>query len=455
MRLLPRSVTLRVITFSTVWAIAALIVIATVISALYSQASSRNFNRLLDAHLFNLIGAVTVDEQGNLIGAPDFGDLRYTEPGSGWYWSVELLGDAKSEPIHSESLSSPIPARSPVEVPFDRNFRRSYVAEGIGGEKVRILESEYLLGTSDRVVRSRIMGNESEFQEDIAAFRRFLFTYLGLFGLGMIAINAAAIVLGLRPLDRVRKALGQIREGRVHRLDGEFPSEIAPLTDEMNALIENNRRIVERARTQVGNLAHSLKTPLAVLVNEADIIGGKRGTLIAEQADAMRTQIEHYLQRARIAAQRDSIVYRTDVDSALVRMVRVVAKLNKDKKLSYVQQARGVVFAGEQQDFEEIVGNLLENAMKWAKSRVDIRIDRQGSEHFSLEIGDDGPGIPPEMARDALKRGSRLDETKPGTGLGLAIVSELVSEYGGTLELERSGLGGLAVKIVLPAAIGA
>ena len=223
----------------------------------------------------------------------------------------------------------------------------------------------------------------------------------------------------------------------------------------MNALIENNRRIVERARTQVGNLAHSLKTPLAVLVNEADIIGGKRGTLIAEQADAMRTQIEHYLQRARIAAQRDSIVYRTDVDSALVRMVRVVAKLNKDKKLSYAQQAKGVVFAGEQQDFEEIVGNLLENAMKWAKSRVDIRIDRQGSEHFSLEIGDDGPGIPPEMARDALKRGSRLDETKPGTGLGLAIVSELVSEYGGTLELERSGLGGLAVKIVLPAAIGA
>ncbi len=455
MRLMPRSVTLRVVSFSTIWAIAALIVIATLISALYRQASSRNFDRLLDAHLFNLIGAVSLDDEENLSGVPNFGDLRYTETGSGWYWSVEPLGKSDMRPLRSESMTEPIKVPSSKDVPFDRNFRRSYITEGLEGEKVRVLEREYLLGTSDRAVRTRIMGNESEFQADVSEFRRFLFTYLGLFGIGMIAINAVAIVLGLRPLDRVRKALAEVREGRAHRLDGEFPTEIAPLTDEMNAMIENNRRIVERSRTQVGNLAHSLKTPLAVLVNEARAAGGKRGKLIEEQADAMRTQVEHYLQRARIAAQRDSVVFRTDVDSALERMVRVVAKLNKDKTLTFDQRAKGIVFAGEQQDFEEIVGNLLENAMKWAGGKVEVWVDSAAGGRFQLCVADDGPGIPPEKARDALKRGQRLDETKPGTGLGLAIVAELVNEYGGTLRLEQSGMGGLAVDVLLPAAVKA
>ena len=129
----------------------------------------------------------------------------------------------------------------------------------------------------------------------------------------MIAINAAAILLGLQPLGRVRRALALVREGTAQRLDGRFPTEIEPLANETNALIENNKRIVERSRTQVGNLAHSLKTPLAVLLNEGRALGGDKGRLIVDQASAMQTQVEHYLQRARVAAQRDSVVYRTPV----------------------------------------------------------------------------------------------------------------------------------------------
>ena len=143
----------------------------------------------------------------------------------------------------------------------------------------------------------------------------------------MIAINAIAILLGLRPLSRVRNALAMVREGAAQRLDGRFPAEIEPLANETNALIENNRRIVERSRTQVGNLAHSLKTPLAVLINEGRALGGDKGELIADQAAAMQQQVEHYLQRARIAAQRDSVVYRTPVQPLLERLVRVIEKL--------------------------------------------------------------------------------------------------------------------------------
>ncbi|TIW89739.1 MAG: histidine kinase, partial [Mesorhizobium sp.] len=224
--------------------------------------------------------------------------------------------------------------------------------------------------------------------------------------------------------------------------------------NETNALIENNRRIVERSRTQVGNLAHSLKTPLAVLLNEGRALGGAKGQLIAEQAASMQKQVEHYLQRARVAAQRDSVVYRTPVAPLVQRMVRVLQKLNPQTNLSLSLPATEIVFAGEREDLEELLGNLLENAMKWAKSAVLVSVvpltgkdDPAGL--FEIGIEDDGPGIPEDKAREALKRGRRLDETKPGTGLGLAIVADLVNEYGGVLALERSGMGGLKAVVRL------
>ena len=269
-------------------------------------------------------------------------------------------------------------------------------------------------------------------------------------GKALIAITAAAILLGLRPLSRVRASLALVREGAAQRLDGRFPAEIEPLVNETNALIENNRRIVERSRTQVGNLAHSLKTPLAVLLNEGRALGGDKGRLIADQSASMQSQVDHYLRRARVAAQRDSVVYRTPVTPLLRRMARVMEKLNPGTRVLLRLPAGEIVFAGEREDLEEIVGNLLENAMKWARSMVAVSLaPDDGAGRFAISIEDDGPGIPEEKAREALKRGRRLDETKPGTGLGLAIVTDLVNEYNGVLQLERSALGGLKAVVEL------
>jgi signal transduction histidine kinase len=457
MKYLPRSLTGRVIAFSTIWAIAALIAIATIISALYKQAAERGFQSLLSAHLFNLIGAVSLNEAGQLAGNPNLGDLRFSIPQSGWYWSVEPETDEIGASLRSPSMTAPIPAPTNAEVPFNPQFQRAYITEGLAGEEIQVLERELLLDEENRVARFRVMGNRTELAAEIAAFARQVYTYLSLFGAGMIAINAAAILYGLRPLARVRAALSEVRAGTAERLDGDFPPEIAPLAEETNALIDNNRRIVERARTQVGNLAHSLKTPLAVIVNEAHAIGGKAGQVIIEQAGLMRHQVEHYLQRARIAAQRDSIAFRTPVQPVLERMARVMAKLAPETHLSLDMPDEPLAFAGEREDLEEIAGNLLENAMKWARSEVRVSLSgrpRSGTTagRFALAIEDDGPGIPEERAREALKRGSRLDETKPGTGLGLAIVADLVHEYGGTLRLERSALGGLRAVVELGAA---
>ena len=454
MRLWPRSLAFRVIAFSTIWAILTLVVIFTLITTLYRQASERGFDSLLSAHLFNLIGSVGVSENGALTGSPDLGDLRFSEPNSGWYWSVEPASEGVHGDLHSSSMTRTILSPSITVVPFNTSFQRSYTTPGINGEKLTVFESEFVLDSKNRAARFRVMGNQTELEQEIGTFQRRLLTYLSLFGVGMIAINAIAILLGLQPLRRVRNALAMVREGTAQRLDGRFPAEIEPLANETNALIENNRRIVERSRTQVGNLAHSLKTPLAVLLNEGRALGGAKGQLITEQAASMQKQVEHYLQRARVAAQRDSVVYRTPVSPLVQRMVRVLQKLNPETSLSLTLPAGEVIFAGEREDLEELLGNLLENALKWAKGAVAVTVtslaDKDGSPSlFEISIEDDGPGIPEDKAREALKRGRRLDETKPGTGLGLAIVADLVNEYGGTLALERSGLGGLKAAVRL------
>ncbi|MER8430495.1 ATP-binding protein [Mesorhizobium caraganae] len=449
-RLWPRSLAFRVIGFSTIWAILTLIVIFTLITTLYRQASERGFDSLLSAHLFNLIGSVGVSESGQLTGAPDLGDLRFSEPNSGWYWSVEPASEGVHGNLHSSSMTTTIPSPTVAEVPFNSSFQRSYSTDGIGDEELQVFESEFVLDAKNRAARFRVMGNKTELEQEIATFQGRLLTYLSLFGVGMIAINAIAILLGLQPLRRVRNALAMVREGTAQRLDGQFPAEIEPLANETNALIENNKRIVERSRTQVGNLAHSLKTPLAVLINEGRALGGAKGQLIADQAASMQKQVDHYLQRARVAAQRDSVVYRTPVTPLVQRMVRVLQKLKPDVSLSLALPAADIVFAGEREDLEELLGNLLDNAMKWAKSTVAVSVTPAGAAGlFEIAIEDDGPGIPEDKARDALKRGRRLDETKPGTGLGLAIVADLVNEYGGALALDRSAMGGLKAVVRL------
>ncbi len=448
----PRSLSLRVIMLSTLWTIISFVAIATIISTIYGESRLLSFKQLLSAHLFSVIASVSVND-GTLAGRPDPGEVRYSSPLSGWYWSVEPVADNLKGSLKSVSLGDrEIDSPSTLNVPFDTSFQRSYTEPGPNGQQLSVVETEVVLDAENRVARFRVMGNLSEVEGEIAHFRNTLYFYLGIFGLGGTLINAAVILFGLRPLDRVRRSLADIREGKVSRLDERLPDEIAPLAREMNALIENNRRIMERSRTQVGNLAHSLKTPLSVLVNESRTIGGTDGRIIAEQSEAMQVQVQHYLQRARIAAQRDSVVFRAPVTPILTRLVRVTTKLNPEMDVQFNNYMDDAIFAGEQEDLEEIVGNLLENAGKWGRSVIRLTLAKVDS-GLEISVEDDGDGLAPGQIKDALTRGKRLDESKPGTGLGLSIVHDTVREYGGALRLERSAdLGGLAARLTLPVA---
>jgi len=259
---------------------------------------------------------------------------------------------------------------------------------------------------------------------------------------------------GLSPLRAIRQDLTAIRSGEAEKLEGQLPDEIRPLQHELNALIQSNREIVERARTHVGNLAHALKTPLSVITNEARGRKDPFAAKVIEQAEIMRTQITHHLDRARVAARSGAIGDITDVEAVVAALKRTLDRIYDGRGVALEVSAEpGLKFQGEKQDLEEMVGNLLDNACKWAKSRVRLEAARtDGSRNFIVLVDDDGPGLTEAERERAVKRGQRLDESKPGSGLGLSIVADLAHLYKGRLRLEPSPEGGLRARLELPAA---
>lgn len=473
------SLTVRVLLYTTLWAVIGLVIIGVVISNLYKQGAERNLQDLLRTQLYSVVNSISINPQDkSLQGDPPMNDLAFQQPGSGWYWQAIPLGDYKTDKRESDNMAGiEVPTPPNTEIPFNARFERYYAARDSAGNDVRVSEAEISVeeDTGDdvsdltqdateavyRSVRFRMIGNHTVIDQDVAQFNRSLFFALALFGAGSLALNALVILLGLRPLDGVRRSLSDIRDGRAERLEGELPMEIQPLANEVNALIDSNRRVMERARMQVGNLAHSLKTPIAVLLNDADQMQVPHRDLVKSQAEIMRGQVQSYLNRARIAAQRDSILARTEAEPVLERLARVMRKLNPDTTFELSVKPQGLRLAMEAQDVEETIGNLVENAARFAKKKIVISAapapsgvvgdDPMRKGWARIVIDDDGPGLDPDQIKEAMKRGRRLDESKPGTGLGLSIVSEIVSEYKGVLELSRAPSGGLRAELVLPA----
>ncbi len=204
---LPNSLTLRAILLSTFWAALSLAAIASVITTLYRGSAEKSYGNILSAQLFSLIAAADIDENGRLTGAPELGDIRYQQPASGWYWSIEPVTGKVTGALRSISMGNgSIKAADLREVPFSPDFRRSYLAEGLDGETVDVVETEIALGTEDQVARFRVMGNRNEFEAEIADFSRTLYLYLAVFGIGSIFVNALAILAGLRPLKSAANA---------------------------------------------------------------------------------------------------------------------------------------------------------------------------------------------------------------------------------------------------------
>jgi signal transduction histidine kinase len=455
MRLLAgRSIAVRLAASSLFWSSLILLIAGLILSALYRQATERAFDERLLVYANDLAAdLVGPGDQDQGRGLGSLGDPRFDIPLSGWYWQVGRL-DAKPRDIQASRslLGNPLPALAGSSP--DRRFgqiRKDYAA-GPEGRVLRVLERDIDLGEDGRFV-VRLAGPGDEIAD---AQRRFIIALVLTFLLLGSALGLSTLFqirFGLKPLIDLRSAVGSIRRGQSERIAGDYPSDIAPLAEELNLLLEANREILERARTQVGNLAHALKTPLSVIINEASEPTPELSARVREQAAIMRDQMDYYLNRARAAALAGTLGAVTEVGPVLEALARTFGKIYRDKELSLeVAAVDGLRFRGERQDLEEMAGNLVDNACKWAQSRVAITADvREDKGRYVLRIivDDDGPGLPPEAREEAMKRGKRLDETKPGSGLGLSIVAELAAIYGGALELGLSPAGGTRAELSL------
>jgi signal transduction histidine kinase len=297
-----------------------------------------------------------------------------------------------------------------------------------------------------------VAGNVAEVQNEIARFNGTLIWSFAILGFGLILGVFLQVRVGLEPLKRVSDALARIRDGKARRLDGKFPAEIEPLASELNSLIEHSAEVVGRARTHVSNLAHFLKTPLTVLSSEASAQPGPLADAVMRQVVTMRRQVDHYLARARAAGALDVLGNRTPVKPVLDDLARVLKRIHAERGLEItVDCPQSLAFRGERQDLEEMAGNLIDNACKWAHARVAVAAHRTSGTSFELRVDDDGPGLDPEERALVGERGERLDESVPGTGLGLAIVRDIAKLYGGSFTLDTAPQGGLEARISLPA----
>jgi signal transduction histidine kinase len=454
------SLALRLFIAATAWTVVILVVTGVIMSSIFREAFERSFDRRLSVYLRTLVAEVAAPEQSPDRGMPTLGEPLFELPLSGWYWQIARLGFTQPDVRSSRSLwDSTLPKLDADAATSPDGTRRGYVV-GPDEQRLRMLERTVDLGEDGRYLIV-VAGDPQEIEDEIGYFDRALLVTFGMMAVVLLLITVFQVRFGLAPLKRASTALAAIRAGAAERLEGNFPVEIAPLARETNALIDANREIVERARTHVGNLAHALKTPLSVVVNEAaarpnDPLAAK----VVEQVNIMRDQIARHLERARLAARLTVVGNVTDVGPVVTALARTMEKIHHERVIAIDLELAGELrFRGERQDLEEMFGNLIDNACKWAQLRVSVEVGAEqaggpaGKPMLRFIVDDDGPGLGPAQREQVARRGRRLDETKPGSDLGLSIVTELAALYGGSLQLGTAPIGGLRAELVLPAAI--
>lgn len=452
------SLSFRLIVSSAVVAIVLLVVAGYLLNGLFQQALERNFDQRLRATLDGILANVELGSDGKPHLQGSISDNRFNLPLSGWYWQIGQV-DGKNVDLASGSLlEQRLEAPEATLKQRDKDGIASFSTRDSEGQHLRVIEQNLKLFGSTQDYSFLVAGNFDELSTEVFAFRQALLTVLGLLGAGLLAAILAQVRFGLKPLVDMQHSLNDIRSGKIELLHDDFPQEIQPVADELNLLVQSNFEIIDRARMQVGNLAHALKTPISVLTNEARDSKTPLAEKVKEQLDVMRNQVNLYLDRARRAARAQTIGSATEVEPVLQSLARTLQRINRDRDLSIqVIATPNLVFRGERQDLEEMVGNIMDNACKWAKSKIIVQAALVPASQDAarawllISVDDDGPGIPTINRSSALKRGQRLDESKPGSGLGMSIILETASMYNGKVELADAELGGLRFNLQLPA----
>ncbi|KKC25706.1 sensor histidine kinase [Sphingomonas sp. SRS2] len=443
------------ISIAALWIIVLLVGGGFALDRVLSEAITRNFDAQLEYVLNAMIGSAEIGPDGEVRFNRPLGDQRFLEPYSGLYWQVAATGH---EPFRSRSL-------------WDRALRQGEEHQGqklhvadsseFDGEPLRVLDREVRLPGSTTEWRFQVAASRANLNDQIAVLRRTLVRSFAILGLGLIILAALQATYGLWPLRSLRRGVAAVSSGISSRIDAKLPDEVRPLVEELNELLAHNERQAEEARRHAGNLAHALKTPLTVLMNEAVANSPELAETVARTTGDMRRQVDHHLARARAVGRRANAQARSEVWPSLKAVERAMARMHRHVTVDLAGDQKAVVHV-ERQDLDEILGNLIENAAKYGQGRVFVTVARDAAgagaakkiDFIEIMIEDDGPGIPAAAREKLFERGARLDTGKPGTGLGLAIVRDVIGIYGGRITLEESeDLGGLLVRVRLPAAV--
>ncbi|WP_294391218.1 ATP-binding protein [uncultured Sphingomonas sp.] len=411
-----------------------------------NTAITRNFDAQLQYVLSAMIASAEIDPVGEVRFTRPLGDQRFLEPSSGLYYQVSGRGH---EPFRSRSLWDR--ALAGHTGPPDEGLH-IYDSDEFPDQPLRIMERSVRLPGSPVMWRFQVAQDRLALDDYIGVLRKTLIRSFAILGLGLIIMSALQATFGLWPLRAVRRQIAAVRVGRAARVDTRLPVEIAPMVEELNDLLAHNERQAEEARTHAGNLAHALKTPLTVIMNEASADSADLCNTVIREATTMRRQVDHHLARARAVGRRASGQSVAPVWPSLDSVERALSRLYPDSTIDLTGD-RAVRVHVERQDLDELIGNIVENAAKYGGGRVFVTVEPPQQGFVEIVVEDDGSGIPEAQRQSIFGRGARLDTGKPGTGLGLAIVRDVAEIYGGTVQLEESeDLGGLLVRLRLPAA---
>jgi two-component system sensor histidine kinase PhoQ len=416
--------------------------------AFRDSARSAREERLLGQIYLLMAAADTVDER--LVLPEELAEPRFGLPGSGLYAAVL---DAGGQPVwRSRSALSAAPPMDGALPPGERRLDQRRDAQG-AEHLVERYGVRWAIGDVPAAYTFVVAEDLVPYREELARFRTALGGWLGAMSLLMLVALLAALRWGLAPLRQVAAELAAMEQGAADRIRGDYPDELRALTDNLNALLAHERARRKRLDDALGDLAHSLKTPLAVIRNALGegAIPPAPAALLEEQVERMGRIVEHQLQRARAGTGAAPVLATpVPVAATVERLGASLAKVYRDKGIRLlVEGDRDAVFRGAEGDLMEMLGNLLDNAFKWAKAQVRVSVHKPPS-RLEILVEDDGPGIPTDQAERLLARGARGDESTPGHGIGLAVARDICDAYGGTLTIVRSPLGGAAIRVELP-----
>ena len=412
-------------------------------TSVFTRHVEMQYHDELYGHVRELAGLVAVTRDGHIALTRPLSDPRYLEPMSGFYWQVTVdAGQAlRSASMRHGRLDDEV-AHSPQVIHM--------VESGPTGPAITYGFTRLM--PDGRVIHYVIATDKRYLDAAIAGFTRELTAWLVALALALVGTGVMVIAFALRPLTRLGMAVAELRSGRREPLQGPFPTEISPLVDDLNVYIVENQAIIERSRVQAGNLAHSLRTPLAIITDEAERLaaaphGRAHGESLLRQCDIMVQQIDYHLARARSAAMAKTSGRSSLLPDIFAPLLGAMRKLHYDKAYELRHpEGQALRVAIDPVDLSELLSILLDNAGKWARSRVEVTV-REHQRRLTIAIADDGPGMTPEQIDGAFAIGTRYDAAKPGAGLGLAIARDIAQAYGIDLALGAHATGGMMARL--------